>query len=972
MSGFFAVLSIFFIPSTVFATTTTVLLSENFSEAQFPPLGWTCSRTGQNFYYGGWYRSSGGNGGVGGNYGSAVAFTYYAYQKACCSNCYDNGTITMMTPAITTSNLTSADSVFVDFDLWFPYNYYENYYSTSYNKLAVKVMVGTTTLMTQTNNQDFYSGTTGYTDPSSRSSSIYWKHYHVAVPYGTSTTSITFQVGDNGSNCAWGYMRDENVAITNVVVSDVRYTALTLNGPSTINFGLVPAFASVGPFYTSFTNNSSVPISLTGYSITGLDSTDFSVVRFPSVIPVGGSDSIGILYTPQGGGSRLAQLNVTTSADIPQSFSVALEGIGLVPNVSYSATSLFRGTNTELDSGSKSQYLYVRSTGGVALNILSASFTGLDSNAYAITHYPQSSIPVGTTDSIGIQFLPDIEGLPDARLVINSTAANNPSDTVQLFGVGILPHLSLSSPLPNVVSNENHAMVVAFDSVLLGADSCLSITLTNPGSDTLAIEHTFFASHDFDFSLSPFSGAQDTLIPPGGTAQLQVCFAPLQRGYRTATVELQTNIPFTQTNPVGDTGEFYVQFIGEGVPTGDLSVDGPSNGSIAVGTQSCVMDTLWNTGAADVSVSTISISGMNAAVFAANGVVTPFTIPAGGSILVDLCATPTDTGTQTGILTAAGMAGEKLVQTTFGLSVYGTSIDDTVLLPQFANTCIGTSDTETVTIKNTGNIAQRYQLATGNGTTDFTVLLPNTSDTIAAGGSADFQVVFTPSGNGSKQGSLLITGGKPLAPVSISAIGEASAIAGDTTGPTTAIGETSQPFIVTVNNTGSCFWNPGTTVLSSDPEFTYVPGTLTPIAGGSSEPLEFTFAPTQAGNRSATISFPNATGTSIPAVNVTVNAIAASAGVAEVATSNGFILGQNSPNPFAGTSSVELTLPEPARVHLEIVNMTGKLVETVLDRQFDAGTYSVSLDASQFVNGTYYYEMTADGVTLSQKMVVMK
>ncbi|HET6402801.1 MAG TPA: T9SS type A sorting domain-containing protein, partial [Candidatus Kapabacteria bacterium] len=67
-----------------------------------------------------------------------------------------------------------------------------------------------------------------------------------------------------------------------------------------------------------------------------------------------------------------------------------------------------------------------------------------------------------------------------------------------------------------------------------------------------------------------------------------------------------------------------------------------------------------------------------------------------------------------------------------------------------------------------------------------------------------------------------------------------------------------------------------------------------------------------------------------------------------------------------------LTLPTGGVVQLAIVDVTGKVVETVLDQRMGAGTFDVTLDASSLVSGTYYYQMTAGGVTLTRQMMVIK
>lgn len=98
----------------------------------------------------------------------------------------------------------------------------------------------------------------------------------------------------------------------------------------------------------------------------------------------------------------------------------------------------------------------------------------------------------------------------------------------------------------------------------------------------------------------------------------------------------------------------------------------------------------------------------------------------------------------------------------------------------------------------------------------------------------------------------------------------------------------------------------------------------------------------------------------------------ASSFVAQASTYDGFSLGACYPNPFSGKSQVEMTLPESGRVQLVIVDLTGKVVQTVLDKRMGAGTFQVTLDASSLASGTYYYQLTAGTVTLTRQMMVVK
>ncbi len=706
----------------------------------------------------------------------------------------------------------------------------------------------------------------------------------------------------------------------------------------------------------------SAALTITSYGITG--SSNYTLVgtqpAIGSTIPAGGV-TFQIQFLPLSNGNINGTFTLVTNGVDSGTQTIALNGIGAVPLVSYSSNKMFQGVNTELTDTSAVQYLYVNSIGGGPLTVNSVSFIGIDgSKAYFITHKPASSIAPGGVDSIGVRFTPDLEGQPQAQMVINTTATNIPSDTVTMDGVGILPHLAIDSakswPLPTTIN---------FDSVKLGADSTIQVQLSNPGSDTIAIEKNFFESYDPDFTLAPITGT-DTLIPPGGSENIGITFTPQQQGTRVATIRIRTDIPHTETTPPQDTSQFVINVVGIGVPTGKLLVTGPAQtDSALIGKSICQTDTLWNTGAASITVTSVTITGTNGADFDTSGLNLPLTLGANSSMKFQVCADPSQTGAETALLTASGTSSETPTKATLNLGVFGESVADTAIVAQpFAPESCG-PDTMLVTVTNEGNIAETYQGSIPLNP-NFTLLGSGTSPLTPAGGIDTFFVLFTPT-SGTATGVLnFTTGGADISPITLTATGGAAVIAGTASAPMTSIGQTSAPFTVTVSNTGTCPWTSGATV-TVDPQFTCTTGSTT-IAAGGSAPFTFTYTPNTEAPNTYPVTFPLSTEASSVNVSITTSTDA----VQPASVSNGFSLQQNYPNPFSGTSNVEITLPVGCLVHLAIINVEGQVVQTVLNQHYDAGSFEISFDATGLASGTYYYQMTAGDVTLTRQMAVVK
>jgi hypothetical protein len=86
-----------------------------------------------------------------------------------------------------------------------------------------------------------------------------------------------------------------------------------------------------------------------------------------------------------------------------------------------------------------------------------------------------------------------------------------------------------------------------------------------------------------------------------------------------------------------------------------------------------------------------------------------------------------------------------------------------------------------------------------------------------------------------------------------------------------------------------------------------------------------------------------------------------------------FMLSQNYPNPFNPTTTIEFTLQEDGHVVLKLYDLSGRELVTMLDEERKAGYYQlVTLDASRFGSGTYFYRLQAGGRLLTRKMLLVK
>ena len=90
-----------------------------------------------------------------------------------------------------------------------------------------------------------------------------------------------------------------------------------------------------------------------------------------------------------------------------------------------------------------------------------------------------------------------------------------------------------------------------------------------------------------------------------------------------------------------------------------------------------------------------------------------------------------------------------------------------------------------------------------------------------------------------------------------------------------------------------------------------------------------------------------------------------------------YALMQNYPNPFNPTTTIGYDLPNAGHVTLEIYDILGREVATLVDESQHAGLYSVRFDGSRYASGVYFYRIlaiSADGrkfISL-KKMLLLK
>jgi hypothetical protein len=85
-----------------------------------------------------------------------------------------------------------------------------------------------------------------------------------------------------------------------------------------------------------------------------------------------------------------------------------------------------------------------------------------------------------------------------------------------------------------------------------------------------------------------------------------------------------------------------------------------------------------------------------------------------------------------------------------------------------------------------------------------------------------------------------------------------------------------------------------------------------------------------------------------------------------------FVLHQNYPNPFNPTTIIRYALPKESHVTLEVYNLLGQKVATLVDATRRTGIHNEAFDASELSSGVYMYKLSASGQTFTRKMILAR
>ena len=476
-------------------------------------------------------------------------------------------------------------------------------------------------------------------------------------------------------------------------------------------------------------------VSGAGFSISGL--------TLPATLAVNQSVSFTVKFAPTVAGAvsgNLALVSDTSNSTL----NIPLTGTGDAPGqLSASPASLAFGNVQIGTSSNKSETL--TNNGGTSVTISQANLTGA---AYSISGLTlPATLAPNQSVALTVTFSPTAAGAANGTLAIVSDAPGSPLN-IGLSGNGV-PQGQIT---PNPVS-------LTFGNVLVGGSKTLAETLTNSGGTSVTISAA--SASGAGFSLSGL--ALPMTLTAGQSTTFSVQFAPTVAGGVSGNVSITSN---------GANPNLNIALSGNGATPGALSANPASLafGSVQVGSNASLSETLTNTGGSNVTISQATVTGTG---FAVIGLTLPATLTPNQAVTFTVKFAPVAAGNISGnVAIVSDAPGSPL---NIALSGTGVAPGSLIANPSsviFGNVTLGSNKTVAVTVTNSGgsNVTISNAAATGTG---FSFSGPTLPVTLSAGQTAAFNAVFTPAAAGSSSGNLTITSdaNNPTLTIPLSGVG---------------------------------------------------------------------------------------------------------------------------------------------------------------------------------------------------------
>ncbi|MGA2099544.1 MAG: choice-of-anchor D domain-containing protein [Candidatus Sulfotelmatobacter sp.] len=644
------------------------------------------------------------------------------------------------------------------------------------------------------------------------------------------------------------------VSISDSIAGSPQTVSLTGTGSAAATVTFSPAtltFASQSVDTTSvkqtvtLTNTGSGLLTISSVSTTGSYSETNTC---GASVAAGASCTINVTFDPTVVGTNSGSVVITdNAANSPQ--SVGLSGTGASTSITFAPTSLSFGTEA-LNVKSAAKTLQLSNTTGARLTFSKLTI----SPNYSQTNNCSGGVASGASCTINVSFTPTASGTIAGTITLTDSGSGA-VQTVPLTGTGASATVVLS---PASVTFANQSV---------GSSSAAStVTLTNTGTAALTITSvSITGTNPGDYSQTNNCGSS---IAAGGSCSINAVFTPTASGTRSASISVSDSATGSpQTVAVTGTGV---------APAATLTPVSLAFSSLTVGSSSSPQNvTLSNTGNSTLTLSSITITGLNPSDFSQTNNCGS-SLAAATNCTISVTFTPLASGSrQANLSVADNVSGSPQIVALNGTG-NSSGISFSTSSVTFPAQGVGTSSPVSgITLFNIGNstLSITSIAVTGTNPGDFSQT-NNCGSSVASGSNCTINVTFTPTVVGTRAATISVSDNATGSPQSVALSGT-----GTSGGPSASLSATSLTFAaqnllttsssqkVTLTNTGAVTLNLLSIVASGDYAETNTCGSS--LAAGVNCTVQVTFTPSAAGTRTGYVTFTDNDPSTQQTVNLT-------------------------------------------------------------------------------------------------------
>lgn len=640
-------------------------------------------------------------------------------------------------------------------------------------------------------------------------------------------------------------------AIAVLSTGSVAAEAATLTAdPNPVAFGKVQAGTSQTITLTEGEGDATLTLTI------GVDDmVNFALTGVPLGVAASGTATFDVVCVTAG--NHTGEISVTwTGAMGNGSFTIPVSCDAPAMWIDTTADP-FDFAGQEVGTTSTSESFVITNDSGGAAEITNVTTAGTDCAEFPIA---TDTLPIaladGASTTIMVQFAPSFRGGHACTLTVVDDVAGIADNTLGLTGTGEGAAIELTP-----------SGTIDFGNQRVGTTSAtMNLTIANIGDPGYALDVTSIGKSGTSAAEFTLGGFTSGSIAQGTSQVATITFTPSATGTRNATLTVNTSEPSSITAAKSVTGTGVQRLLVPDPTTvniGNVRINGTT---FADGTLQ-----MTNPGAATVQVSTLALTGGQAADFSlVSPPMLPHDIAGGAQSPLTVRCNPAAIGTRTTTLRISsnddGPNPDDVTVNCTGVRSYVSM--SSVADIDFGDVLVGTTGNSPLTVSNLNNanvVSLNGTIAASPSTFGSTV---TTISNLAGGGSIPFNVQFSPTTDGVVTGTLTVATDDPVTPtITINLTGRGVrpditlvAPAGGTLNfGNVQVGTTSGAQTVTVRNDGtSDLTISGVTRTGGTPgQFSHtnpgpLPIVLAPSASGN---FSVTCSPTSVGAKSTTLRF---------------------------------------------------------------------------------------------------------------------